>query len=161
MVGDLDCDGWPDIVSVHEDSHQVRVGIGTNAPDRWVAHTLACGSIARQAEDVDLGDANGNGRLDVVMPTTRPAPLFRRAHAEGQPGGPASGGSARCWPDQRAKARRLTDGMPWFRPHALELDVTEFIRPGSDNRITVRVLCNFDVWGANGIYERMFLYAKK
>jgi len=110
---------------------------------------------------VDLGDANGNGRLDVVMPTTRPAPLFRRAHAEGQPGGPASGGSARCWPDQRAKARRLTDGMPWFRPHALELDVTEFIRPGSDNRITVRVLCNFDVWGANGIYERMFLYAKK
>jgi hypothetical protein len=23
----------------------------------------------------------------------------------------------------------------------------------------MRVLCNFDVFGANGIYERMFLYA--
>ena len=27
--------------------------------------------------------------------------------------------------------------------------------------ITIRVLCNWDVWGANGIYERMFLYARK
>ncbi len=51
--------------------------------------------------------------------------------------------------------------MPWFRPHHLELDVSKLIEPGKTNRISVRVLCNFDVWGANGIYERMFLYARK
>ncbi len=51
--------------------------------------------------------------------------------------------------------------MPWFRPHHLELDVSRLIKPGESNRIAVRVLCNFDVWGANGIYERMFLYARK
>ncbi len=50
---------------------------------------------------------------------------------------------------------------PWSRPHALEMDVSQVVEPGRNNRITVRVLCNWDVWGANGIYERMFLYAKK
>jgi hypothetical protein len=52
-------------------------------------------------------------------------------------------------------------GMPWFRPQELELDVTRLIRPGEKNRIVFRVLCNFDVWGANGIYERPFIYARK
>jgi hypothetical protein len=51
--------------------------------------------------------------------------------------------------------------MPWFRPHPIELDVTSLLKPGQKNNITVRVLCNFDVFGANGIYEPMFLYAKK
>jgi hypothetical protein len=49
---------------------------------------------------------------------------------------------------------------PWFRPHTLEMDVTKLLDPGKTNRISVRVLCNWDVWGANGIYERLFLYAK-
>ena len=51
--------------------------------------------------------------------------------------------------------------VPWFRPHALDMDVGALIEPGRTNRIAVRVLCNWDVWGANGIYERMFLYARK
>jgi len=50
---------------------------------------------------------------------------------------------------------------PWGRPHTLEMDVSKVLDPGRSNRITIRVLCNWDVWGANGIYERMFLYAKK
>jgi len=50
---------------------------------------------------------------------------------------------------------------PWGRPHTLEMDVSKLLKAGQSNRITVRVLCNWDVWGANGIYERMFLYAKK
>jgi len=49
----------------------------------------------------------------------------------------------------------------WFRPHTLEMDVSKVLEPGKTNRITLRVLCNWDVWGANGIYERLFLYAKK
>ena len=51
--------------------------------------------------------------------------------------------------------------MPWFRPHSMELDVSKLLKPGQKNHITIRVLCNFDVFGANGIYEPMFLYAKK
>jgi hypothetical protein len=50
---------------------------------------------------------------------------------------------------------------PWNRPHPLEMDVSKLLEAGQKNRIAVRVLCNWDVWGANGIYERMFLYAKK
>ena len=51
--------------------------------------------------------------------------------------------------------------MPWFRPHSMELDVSKLLKPGKKNHVTIRVLCNFDVFGANGIYEPMFLYAKK
>ena len=50
---------------------------------------------------------------------------------------------------------------PWGRPHTLDMDVSQLIEAGRSNRVTVRVLCNWDVWGANGIYERMFLYARK
>ncbi len=50
--------------------------------------------------------------------------------------------------------------MPWFRPHSMELDVSKLLEPGRKNHITIRVLCNFDVFGANGIYEPMFLYTK-
>lgn len=51
--------------------------------------------------------------------------------------------------------------MPWFRPHSMELDVSKLLKPGKKNNITIRVMCNFDVFGANGIYEPMFLYTKK
>jgi hypothetical protein len=50
---------------------------------------------------------------------------------------------------------------PWSRPHPLDMDVSKLLAPGRNNCVTVRVLSNWDVWGANGIYERMFLYAKK
>jgi hypothetical protein len=51
--------------------------------------------------------------------------------------------------------------MPWFRPQPIDLDLTPFLRPGQRNQITVRVLNNIDVFGASGIYERMFIYAKE
>ncbi len=50
--------------------------------------------------------------------------------------------------------------MPWSRPQTLELETTALLRPGRRNQITFRVLNNLDVFGASGIYERMFLYAK-
>lgn len=56
-------------------------------------------------------------------------------------------------------AGRLPYKLPWFRPQALDLDVTRIVLPGQRNRITLRVLCNIDVWGAMGIYERGFLYS--
>ena len=42
--------------------------------------------------------------------------------------------------------------MPWSRPQPIDLDLTQFL--------PLRVLNNIDVFGASGIYERMFLYAK-
>lgn len=42
----------------------------------------------------------------------------------------------------------------------VERDVTPLIRPGQRNQITFRVLNNVAVFGASGIYERMFIYAK-
>jgi hypothetical protein len=50
--------------------------------------------------------------------------------------------------------------MPWFRPQPAEFEITRLLKPGTRNRLALRVLCNFDTWGANGIYERMFLYTK-
>jgi hypothetical protein len=64
------------------------------------------------------------------------------------------------WIDGRYAGHREYMG-PWSRPHELDMDVRRLIQPGRTNRITVRVLNNWDVWGANGIYERMFLYARK
>jgi hypothetical protein len=51
--------------------------------------------------------------------------------------------------------------MPWFRPQPVELDITSMIRPGQKNQITFRVLNNIDVFGASGVYERMFLYSRE
>jgi len=51
--------------------------------------------------------------------------------------------------------------IPWHRPQAIDLDVSTLLKPGEKNTIAVRVLCNYEVWGANGIYERMFLYSAK
>ena len=41
----------------------------------------------------------------------------------------------------------------------MDVDVTDLIVPGEANHFTLRVLCNSDTFGANGIYECMFLYA--
>jgi len=49
---------------------------------------------------------------------------------------------------------------PWFRPQELDVDISALAKPGK-NQITLRVLCNDDNFGANGILERMFIYAKK
>ena len=47
----------------------------------------------------------------------------------------------------------------WFRPQELDMDVTSYLKPGK-NVITLRVLCYEEYFGANGLYERPFLYMK-
>lgn len=49
--------------------------------------------------------------------------------------------------------------IPWSRPHAFDVDVTGSVKSGAQNQITVRVLSNFEVFGASGLYERGFLYS--
>jgi hypothetical protein len=73
-MGDLDKDGHPDIVSVHEsdvtydgvaDGH-IRIAYGGLDPFRWQSVTLAEGAEAGAAEDVSIGDINGDGYDDIV-----------------------------------------------------------------------------------------------
>ncbi len=74
VMGDLDRDGYLDIVSVHEsdteydgvaDGH-VRVAFGSADPDAWELRTLLDGPDAGAAEDAAIGDLNGDGWPDVV-----------------------------------------------------------------------------------------------
>ncbi len=66
-MADIDGDGHLDIVSVHEDSDHVRLHFGSGDPSRWTSVTLAEGREAAAAEDVAIGDVNGDGLLDVLV----------------------------------------------------------------------------------------------
>jgi len=74
-MADLDRDGFEDIVSVHESDTEydgkpighVRIAWGSADPDQWTLTTLASGSEAAAAEDVDIADVNNDGFADVVV----------------------------------------------------------------------------------------------
>ena len=74
VMADLDKDGYLDIISVHELDTEygvpegyVRIAWGSEDPFTWTSTTLASGSEAPSAEDVDVSDADGDGWLDIVV----------------------------------------------------------------------------------------------
>lgn len=71
---------------------------------------------------------------------------------------PAIVNEAWIWVNGRYVGRKAYQ-EPWFRPSEFDLDLTDALNPGP-NQVTIRVLSNFDVFGASGLYERMFLYNK-
>jgi hypothetical protein len=66
VEGDIDRDGFVDIVSVHEDSNHLRIAFGSADPDRWTLVTVASGDVVGAIEDVALGDLAGDGWPDLV-----------------------------------------------------------------------------------------------
>ncbi len=74
-MADLDGDGYEDIVSVHEADTvydgkpvgHVRVAWGSADPDVWQLGTLVDGVEAAAAEDVSIGDVNGDGHPDILV----------------------------------------------------------------------------------------------
>ena len=74
VMADLDKDGYLDVISVHELDTEygvpegyVRIAWGSQDPLEWTSTTLASGSEAPSAEDVDVADADGDGWLDIVV----------------------------------------------------------------------------------------------
>lgn len=73
-IADLNLDGHPDIVSVHESDTTydgirdgyIRIAFGSSDPNQWELKTLAQGSEAGAAEDVAIGDINGDGYPDII-----------------------------------------------------------------------------------------------
>ncbi len=84
VVGDIDNDGFEDIVSVHESDStydsatfddgfdppaagHVRIAFGTRDPGKWINITLAEGAEVGAPEDAVLVDINRDGYLDIFV----------------------------------------------------------------------------------------------
>ncbi len=110
-------------------------------------------------ENQGLIDAEGHAfrglvwyRMNVDVPASAPGKSVHLC-------APAVANEAWVWVNGQYAGRRPYQ-ISWSRPQALDLEIGPLLRRGQRTQITFRVLNNIDVFGASGIYERMFLYSK-
>jgi hypothetical protein len=112
ITADIDKDGFVDIVSVHEDSHHLRIAFGSARPDVWVNITLASGAAVAAIEDVAVGDINGDGWPDLVAACEEAHLLYLQ--------NPGAGARKEPWP-QLIPA--ITQGRgSWLRVFIADMD---------------------------------------
>lgn len=66
ISADIDGDGRPDVISVHEDSGHLRVAFAGTSSTKWHSVTIGEGDVVGAIEDVAAGDVNGDGWLDLI-----------------------------------------------------------------------------------------------
>jgi len=72
---------------------------------------------------------------------------------------PAMTNQAWAWINGQYAGRSVYQSC-YFRPSQYDVDITPYLKQGK-NVISLRVLCTETYFGANGLYERPFLYARK
>lgn len=86
--GDLNRDGWPDIVIVENSMGDLRwlenPG-GTKIREPWPVHFITRADAVPGAYDVAIGDLNGDGRLDVAAASWRRGNMFTWHENTGDP----------------------------------------------------------------------------
>ncbi|HZO90665.1 MAG TPA: DUF4838 domain-containing protein [Chthonomonadaceae bacterium] len=130
---------------------------GWQAPDlddsKWATIRTTTGWEQQGFQDQEGHPRRGVAwyRLNVEVPASTKGKRVRLC-------GPAAVSEVWVWVNGRYIGHRPYM-IPWTRPQAFDFEVTPALRPGARNQITIRVLSNFEVFGASGLYERMFLYA--
>lgn len=64
---DFDADGFPDFAAAFDQSGHLRIAYGSDDPDTWSRLGLAEGAEAGGMADLQAGDLNGDGRMDLIV----------------------------------------------------------------------------------------------
>ena len=150
VVGDLDRDGYADIVSVHESDSSydsasftpgfeappegyVRIAFGSANPQQWHNITVAEGLDAAAPEDAALADLNGDGFPDILVAAELSHILYLQ-----NPGMTNPGDGIRDTEWQRLKLPMTEGRGSYIRVFAADLDgdgVPEVIAPNKGAQI--------------------------
>lgn len=105
-----------------------------------------------QTADGHAWQGYGWYRYQVVIPESAGKPVHFFC--------PAAVNQVWVWVNGQYAGRTLYKS-PWFRPQEVDIDITPFVKPGRENLIALRVRCDEDYFGVNGLYERPFIYMER